>query len=131
MRRRILIVDDDHDVSAVLRDRLWASGYDTVVADHGCAALELMSQYETTDHPITGVLLDVMMPVLDGFATVQKIQSRYPIIPVLMTSACSDSHIREEALRKGAMELLVKPFPVETVVSCCRRFFGEATVSSS
>ncbi|WP_447985514.1 response regulator [Nitrospira sp. Nam74] len=131
MKRRILIVDDDHDVTAILRDRLSACGYDTLVAHHGCAALELMSQYETTDDPIVGVLLDVMMPVLDGLATVQEIQSRYPTIPVLMMSGCSDSHIKDEALRKGAREFLIKPVSVDTLVACCRRFFGGSTVPSS
>lgn len=129
MKRRILIVDDDQDLVAVLRDRLCAVGYDTAVAYHGSAALGVMSQSEK-DHPIAGVLLDVMMPVMDGFATVQEIRMRYPTIPVLMMSAISDAAIREEALRNGATDFLVKTAPLETFVTCCRRCFGEGAAQT-
>ena len=125
MKRRILIVDDNQDLVTVLRERLGAAGYDIAVAYDGDAALEVMSQSEQ-HHPIAGVLLDVMMPVMDGFTTLREIRIRYPTIPVIMMSAVSDAAIREEALRNGATDFLMKTAPVETFVTCCRRYFGES-----
>lgn len=124
MKRRILIVDDNQDLVTVLRERLGAAGYDIAVAYDGDAALEVMSQSEQ-HHPIAGVLLDVMMPVMDGFTTLREIRIRYPTIPVIMMSAVSDASIREEALRNGATDFLMKTAPLETFVTCCRRYFGD------
>ena len=125
MKRRILIVDDNQDLVTVLRERLGAAGYDIAVAYDGDAALKVMSQSEQ-HHPMAGVLLDVMMPVMDGFTTLREIRIRYPTIPVIMMSAVSDASIREEALRNGATDFLMKTAPLETFVTCCRRYFGES-----
>ncbi|HMK37766.1 MAG TPA: response regulator, partial [Bacteroidota bacterium] len=85
MKRRILVVDDERDIVDLLRYNLAKEGYDVVTAYNGREALEKVS------HPPDLVVLDVMMPVLDGFETCKKLKSdpRTSAIPVLFLTASS------------------------------------------
>jgi two-component system KDP operon response regulator KdpE len=114
-RKRVLIVDDDPDILLFLRIDLEAEGFDAVLASDGETALRRIEE-ERPDL----VLLDVMMPVLDGWATLQAI-SALPRPPrVIILSAKSSTRDKERAQELGADRYITKPFEVRDVVDAIR-----------
>lgn len=106
MGNRILIVEDDADISDVVAMNLQYSGYDFVAIDDGEKAAALLEQDDAFDLAI----LDIMLPGLDGFALQELMQKRR--IPVLFLTAKTDVLSKIKGLRDGAEDYLVKPFEV-------------------
>jgi CheY-like chemotaxis protein len=111
-RRRVLVVDDEPDVRAVVRLSLeHVGGWDVVDVEGGLAAVRAAQE-----HPPDAVVLDVMMPGTDGPATYRLLQSdaRTADIPVVMLTARVDRADRETWLAMGVRAVLAKPFdPVQ------------------
>lgn len=106
LRRRVLIVDDDARNIETLRGMLLSEPYDLVVARSGAEALRII------DHePPDLVLLDIMMPAMNGFEVCKYIKGnpRLRIIPVVVVTALNDVSDRVEAMRAGADDFLSKP----------------------
>jgi signal transduction histidine kinase len=105
-RPRLLIVDDVFDNRAVLGRRFERRGYEVIEADCGERALELVAA-ESFDV----VLLDVMMPDLDGREVLRRIRCEHPsaTLPVIMVTAKSQSEDVVEALTLGANDYITKP----------------------
>jgi diguanylate cyclase (GGDEF)-like protein len=103
---RLLIVDDIGDNREVLRRRFERRGFDVVEADSGIAAIELIDS-ESFDL----VLLDVMMPGIDGIETLKRIRARRSaaVLPVIMVTAKSESGNVVDALEQGANDYVTKP----------------------
>ncbi|MBT3506037.1 MAG: response regulator transcription factor [Piscirickettsiaceae bacterium] len=101
---RLLIVDDDKELSAMLVEYLSSEGFDIDTAYHGLSAIEKVKgqQYDA-------LILDVMMPELDGFGVLRHIRS-YSDVPVLMLTAKGDDVDRIVGLEMGADDYLSKPF---------------------
>lgn len=106
MGNRILIVEDDADISDVVAMNLQYSGYDFVAIDDGEKAAALLEQDDAFDLAI----LDIMLPGLDGFALQEQMQKHQ--IPVLFLTAKTDVLSKIKGLRDGAEDYLVKPFEV-------------------
>ncbi len=106
-RARILVVDDGADNRDVLRRRLERSGHVVETAEHGRRALELLAAM-----PFDLVLLDVMMPELDGFAVLEAIKGNPALrdIPVIMISALDEMPSIVRCIEHGAEDYLPKPF---------------------
>ena len=104
---RILVVDDIEDNRAVLERRLRRQGHDVVCAAGGHAALAMLER-ETFDL----VLLDVMMPDLDGLEVLERVKSAPATrdIPVIMISALDDVASIVRGIERGAEDYLAKPF---------------------
>ena len=100
----VLVVDDDGDVRALLVELLTRSGYDVSEAPNGREALKLL--YEQRPDL---VLLDISMPELDGWATLERIRELSDV-PVLMLSALGAELEKVRALRAGADDYVTKPF---------------------
>jgi diguanylate cyclase (GGDEF)-like protein len=105
-RPRILIVDDISDNRTILTRRFQRRGFDVVEADNGLTAIELIAQ-----GPFDLVLLDVMMPGIDGIETLKRIRDqRSPsALPVIMVTAKSESTNIVDALELGANDYVTKP----------------------
>jgi two-component system OmpR family response regulator len=105
MSVNVLVVDDDTAVREVLVSTLRFSGYDVDEASDGVTALDLLgrAQYDA-------VVLDVMMPGMDGFELVQLLRRRNPHVPVLFLSGRDAVEDRVRGLRLGADDYVVKPF---------------------
>ena len=105
-RRRLLIVDDVSDNRVVLRRRFERRGFDVVEAESGLAALELIDR-DTFDL----VLLDIMMPGIDGIETLKRIrgQKSASALPVIMVTGKTASENMVEALQLGANDYVTKP----------------------
>ena len=111
---RILIVDDDADIARILRFRLEKKGYDCVLARNGLEALEMLD----TTHPDL-VLLDVMMPQMDGFTACREIRRRnaWARIPVIMLTAKGDTSDKVNGISEGADDYVVKPFEFDELLA--------------
>ncbi|HUS61004.1 MAG TPA: response regulator [Acidimicrobiales bacterium] len=106
----MLIVDDEPDVMLMLRVNLEADGYETVLAADGERALEKID----SDAPDI-VLLDVMMPVMDGWGVLEALTRRPSGPPVVILSARSGARDIERAIGLGAVDCLAKPFELDEV----------------
>ncbi len=106
-KARILVVDDGAENREVLRRRLERSGHAVEAAEHGRRALELLAE-----RPFDLVLLDVLMPELDGFAVLEAIKGDPKLrdIPVIMISALDDMPGIVRCIEHGAEDFLHKPF---------------------
>jgi diguanylate cyclase (GGDEF)-like protein len=105
-RSRLLIVDDVRDNRVILRRRFERRGFDVVEAETGLAALELIDK-ESFDL----VLLDIMMPGIDGIETLKRIrgQKSASVLPVIMVTGKTASENMVEALQLGANDYVTKP----------------------
>lgn len=104
MPNRILLVEDDSDISDVIAMNLGYSGYSCVVLDDGQKAAD----YLIDDNSFDLAILDIMLPGLDGFTLLEHMQRYY--IPVLFLTAKSDIGSKIKGLRDGAEDYLAKPF---------------------
>ena len=104
----ILICDDERDIVSALKIYLEAEGYETVCAYTGAEALEVLER-----QPVQLVLLDVMMPVMDGMTAMARLRERWNI-PVILLTAKSEDTDKVLGLNVGADDYVTKPFnPVE------------------
>ncbi len=125
-RARILVVDDDEDIRLLVRELLERTGYEVVEAADGREALKLM--YTT---PPALVLLDITMPDLDGYQTLERIRDLSDV-PVAMLTARSQEREKGRGLTAGANDYIAKPFGrqelLARVQALLRRSGGKAEV---
>lgn len=107
----ILVVDDDKDIVATLKIHLEREGYQVFCAYNGLEALTVLEQQE-----IHLILLDIMMPQLDGFSAIMKIRERQNI-PILVMSAKSEESDKILGLSIGADDYITKPFQYKEVLA--------------
>jgi DNA-binding response OmpR family regulator len=103
---QILVVDDDHDTVSILARHLQREGFIPVEAASGPECLRLVRE-----HPIDVILLDLMMPDMDGFAVCRALKEnpQTAAIPVIMITARDDLDARAEGMRLGVCDFLAKP----------------------
>ncbi|MBV8305581.1 MAG: response regulator [Acidimicrobiia bacterium] len=121
MPAKILIVDDEPDVLLLLRVNLEAAGYETVLAADGETAL---TRIDETAPDV--VLLDIMMPVMDGWGVLRVLSGREAAPRVVVVSARSSDRDVVRALTSGALDFVTKPFDPEDLIAIVER-----TASSS
>jgi two-component system alkaline phosphatase synthesis response regulator PhoP len=109
---RILIADDEQDMAMGLRDNLQFEGYDVLVANDGEKALELA----TEENPDL-VLLDIMMPKLDGLEVCRRIRQAGHTIPILMLTAKGQEIDIVRGLEVGADDYITKPFSIRELMA--------------
>ena len=111
-RGLVLIVDDEEQNRLLLRDPLEVHGYEIVEAENGEQALQMVAQ-----RPPDVILLDVMMPRMDGFEVCRQLkkEGRTPPIPVLMVTALSERKERLMGIAAGASDFLTKPVDMHEV----------------
>lgn len=110
MAQSVLIVDDEPMARTLLRLMLVRAGFNVAEAENGFDALE-----KVQDSPPDIVLLDVMMPGMDGFTVCEKLRrdQHTSTLPVIMLSAKSDLDSINKGLRVGATKYLTKPISPE------------------
>ena len=105
-RGRVLVVDDDPWIGELLSTRLTLLGYQVYVVRDGDAALHRIPEFEPD-----AVVLDVNMPNVDGFTTLERIgRERLSKLPVLMLTARHGGEDVRKAIALGARDFLAKPF---------------------
>ncbi len=103
-RQKILVADDEASIRRILETRLKMVGYDVVVAEDGEEAVELFNK-ENPDL----VVLDVMMPKMDGYGVTREIR-RTSDVPIIILTALGDVSERITGLELGADDYVIKPF---------------------
>lgn len=109
---RILIAEDETDLAMGLRDNLQFEGYDVVVAHDGDAAVKAV----TEKNPDL-ILLDIMMPKLDGLEVCRRVREGGYMIPILMLTAKSQEFDIVRGLEVGADDYITKPFSIREVLA--------------
>ena len=100
-----MVVDDDPDIQLLLRLELSAEGYDVVTADDGFQAIDRIPALRPDV-----VLLDVMMPGLDGWGVLERLQEPKPAVIVVSGLATDRDHHYRHAVELGALGFVSKPF---------------------
>jgi two-component system, chemotaxis family, chemotaxis protein CheY len=117
MTRRILVVDDDPTILATVADALDLEGYPVDTATNGEEALALL---ERGDRAHTLVLLDMRMPILDGWGFMRAARERGLSLSVVVMTAAADA--RRWAREIGAHDVLAKPFELDELIAAVQRF---------
>lgn len=120
--KKILIVDDDHDVRLGYHIRLKANSYDTYFA-----ADSLTCIIEARKHQPDLIILDLGLPGGDGFVVMERLKANMylAVIPVIVVTARDPNANRQRALRAGAKAFLQKPVDNEELLAVIRQCLGE------
>ncbi len=108
---KILIADDDEVIVRLTELLLKKRGFTVLSANNGEQCLQMVAKYQPAL-----VLLDYMMPVMDGLAALKQIRSRYPDVYVVMFTGKGNEDVAVELMRAGAADYLRKPFVSESLV---------------
>ncbi|MFL5805576.1 MAG: response regulator transcription factor [Roseiflexaceae bacterium] len=121
----ILLAEDEPDIQLVTRIALEDEGHRVIVVDDGASAVE-----RAHAEPFDVVLLDVMMPRLDGFGACGQLKAdpRTRHIPVIFLTARSQSFDVRDGLRLGAIGYIIKPFDVFTLADEIKALLAQAAV---
>ncbi len=123
--KTILVSDDNPQISEILQKYLKSEGYAVVTAQDGQQALDLFFS-----HAPDLVLLDIMMPKLDGFAVCQQIR-RVSDVPILMITARGEDEDRISGLDLGADDYIVKPFSTGELMARIRAVLRRSSEKTS
>ncbi len=115
MRYQILVVEDQAEIRSIVEQYLLKEGYLVLTASDGFQALELFN-----NHTVHLVLLDVMMPGIDGFEVLREIRN-VSELPIIMLTARQDEVDRVRGFRTGVDDYVVKPFSVKELMLRIRR----------
>jgi DNA-binding response OmpR family regulator len=124
MSARILIVDDEPRYLRLIEANLASDGYQCIKAVNGQEAVE-----KVASHQPDLVLMDIMMPVLDGFAATERIRE-FSNVPIIVVTARGEEGARVRGLDLGADDYIVKPFSATEVLARVRAVLRRAKVSS-
>jgi len=117
---RVLVVEDDVHIAQVLTFMLERQGYKVIYAEDGRAAVQHIVSSPVPDL----VLLDVMLPFVDGFEVLNLLRARegWETVPVLMLTAKSSEQDTVRALDAGANDFIIKPFQPLELLARLRRY---------
>lgn len=121
---RVLCVEDNQDLAVLVQAVLAREGLEPVHAGDGREAVT----YIENNPPVAGVLLDILLPYVDGFQLIQKIRAQpgWQRVPILMLSAKAQQRDVLRALEAGANDYMLKPFDPAMLVARLRRLIGTA-----
>ena len=111
-KRRVLVVDDEENVTHLVSSALRFDGFETMTADSGTSALAKIVEYDPDL-----VVLDVMMPGRDGLGVLQDLRAAGSQVPVIFLTARDTAGDRVSGLRAGADDYVVKPFSIEELLA--------------
>ena len=111
----ILIIDDDKDLCALMKKCMEQENLYVMIAHNGIDGLHLMEENKDS-HTLALIILDVMMPYMDGFQVLKKIREENNI-PILMLTAKNAEDDKVFGLRLGADDYLTKPFSINELMA--------------
>jgi DNA-binding response OmpR family regulator len=116
---RVLIAEDDPDTLVILRVNLNAAGFEPMLAGDGHTALERIES-EAPD----AVLLDVLLPGIDGWQVLERLHANGNPVPVIVCSGKDNVHDLQRARELGAVAYLVKPFDIDRLIEVTSEAVG-------
>lgn len=119
---RVLLIDDDRSALDFMRTVMQIEGHELKSAEDGVQGLALARQFNPQL-----VICDVIMPHLGGYAVLETLRAdpQFAAVPVLLFSAAMNEQARAIGLRRGATEVLAKPFDLERLRGAIRRCLGQ------
>jgi len=117
---KILVVDDESDIRHILSIILKKDGYTTIVASNG---RECLQRIQETDFDL--VILDIMMPGMDGWEVCRKIKETRPKLCVLLLSAIGPEKNIKKSMEAGADRHITKPIVTDEILSAVHKLLGE------
>jgi two-component system response regulator MprA len=119
---RVLVADDEPSVRSALKRALTLAGYEVELAEDGAQALRLLAA-----HAADALVLDILMPGVDGFEVCRRLRQAGDAIPILVLSARDAVADRVDGLDAGADDYLVKPFDLEELLARLRALLRRST----
>ncbi len=113
---KVLIVDDEPGIRESLAEVLREEGFEPLEAPSGIRAIEIFER----ERP-SGVLLDLVMPGMDGIETMERLKRLGPDIPIIIVTGHGDISTAVDAIKRGAYEFLLKPIKLEQLTITLRR----------
>ena len=123
---RILVVEDEPEMAALLRQGLEEEGHSVIVSGDGHDGLSIARQYE-----LDAIVLDVMLPGLDGFAVARRLRESRKSVPILMLTARDTIPDLIHGLDTGADDYLTKPFSFEVLLARLRAITRRGAIARS
>jgi two-component system, OmpR family, response regulator len=123
---RVLVVDDEENIRYLVGSALQLAGFETEVAESGCEAVEAAGTFQPDV-----VVLDVMLPDLDGFTVLQRLRDRGSTAPVIFLTARDGTEDRVRGLTTGGADYQVKPFAVAELVARVRLRLDQASAGTT
>ncbi|MEZ0448847.1 response regulator transcription factor [Cellulomonas sp. ICMP 17802] len=115
----VMVVDDEERIRSLVARALMAEGHEVVTASDGHSALDRLAR-----GGVDLVVLDLMMPDGNGFTVLSSLGLRMDLTPVIVLSAVTDVRTRVQALERGAVDVVHKPFSIVELLARARRHLG-------
>jgi len=109
---RILIVEDEEDIASLIKINLETEGYRAVHVNNGDKAIQILKEQK-----FHLILMDIMLPGIDGLTATESIKLTHPHIPVIFLTARGTSQDKITGLKKGGDDYITKPFNLEELSS--------------
>jgi DNA-binding response OmpR family regulator len=118
-KARVLVADDNPDILFLLRTNLDAAGFETITATDGELALRAIEEQRPDV-----LLLDLMMPVLDGWGVLERLEEQGSDLPVIVVSASDSAANIQRATELGATGYVTKPFNLRGLIDMIHGVLG-------
>ncbi len=120
-KKHILVVEDDLSILMGLRDNLISEGYEVSTANNGTIAINLIFE-----KVFDLVILDIMLPGMNGFEICKKVKTEKPLLPIIMLTARSSEMDKIAGLDYGADDYITKPFSISELLARIRAILRRA-----
>jgi DNA-binding response OmpR family regulator len=125
LRRHILVIEDEPDIARGLRDALEFEQFEVTTAGHGREGIKSLRE-----HGADLVILDLMLPDINGFTVCEEMRQSHPVVPIIMLTARSQETDKIRGLEAGADDYVTKPFSVGELVARINAIFRRLHRSS-
>lgn len=109
----VLVIDDERLFLTLVRDELQKAGFGVLAAENADQALEVLAK-----RPVQAILMDVVMPGMDGMELLPRLRKDYPKTPIIVVSGRASFLTGVQAMRLGAVDFLRKPLNIDELIRC-------------
>ena len=118
----ILVIEDEEVIRLIYRNHIESFGYSVICAENGKIGLDLFRKHQ---QQIKIIIIDMIMPVLNGLDTLRLIRDISPLIPVIISSGFIKHEIRKELQILGVHNILSKPFQKEELLKTLKKIIND------
>lgn len=116
-KKTILVIDDEKDIREILKNMFKKSGFDVITASNGLEGIKIYKKmYKKSKNSINLVILDLLMPGMDGKETFYSLKMINPDIKVLISSGYNDTIKLKDLINDGVVDFLFKPYKMEEII---------------
>jgi len=125
---RILVIDDEQDIRAIVKHHLVKANYEVVEAENGEQAIQKINE---GDNPLTidTAICDIRMPKINGVEAISYFRKEYPTVPVIVITGFPDTNLAVSLMKKGVKDYIVKPVEKEKLLAAVKKAVSEKAQS--